>query len=242
MTAREMHSVIGAAIRRLGIELPIRFGSLDRLTPISPSFGLARGRPNDRYYIERFLERHRADIKGRVLEAGGYVNYTRWFGRGEVTQADVLYPKEGHSDATLVGDLATGQNIPVGTYDCVILTQVYQFIYDVKSAILHTHRSLNKDGVLLATVSCISPICRYDMEHWGEYWRFTDASVRRLFSEVFGSENVAVETHGNVLAACAFLHGLALEDLKPEELEYNDRDYPLTITVRAVKRERSPAP
>ncbi len=46
----------------------INWGELRRLTPISDVWGLDRGRPLDRYYIESFLERHRGDIRGRVLE------------------------------------------------------------------------------------------------------------------------------------------------------------------------------
>ena len=40
---------------------------------------------------------------------------------------------------------------------------------------------------------------------------------------------------GNVLVAVAFLHGLAVEDLHKEELDYRDSDYEVLITVRAVK-------
>ena len=29
-------------------------------------------------------------------------------------------------------------------------------------------------------MSGISQISRYDMERWGEYWRFTDASTKRI--------------------------------------------------------------
>jgi hypothetical protein len=32
---------------------------------------------------------------------------------------------------------------------------------------------LKPGGVLLATVSGISQISRYDMYRWGDYWRFT---------------------------------------------------------------------
>ena len=77
------------------------------------------------------------------------------------------------------------------------------------------------------------------MERWGDFWRFTDASAQRLFGEVFGEVNLAVKTNGNVLAACAFLHGLAAEELKRAELDYQDPDYQVIITVRAVKRETS---
>ena len=46
----------------------VRFGDLKRLTPISPKWGLDRGRPIDRSYIESFLAQHASNIRGRVLE------------------------------------------------------------------------------------------------------------------------------------------------------------------------------
>jgi hypothetical protein len=213
----------------------LRFGSFRRLQPISRSFGMDRGKPVDRHYIEGFLARHSADIRGRVLEAGGFVSYTRKFGQGRVTRADVLYVKDGFPDATIVGDLATGHNIPGDAFDCIILTQVFPFIFDLPAAITHTRRALRPGGVLLATLPGISQVCRHDMVEWGDYWRVTDMAARRLFEAVFGPEHVAVGAHGNVLAACAFLQGLATRDLHPGELDVDDPDYPLIITVRAVR-------
>lgn len=232
---RLLRRLVGRALRVLGLELPVQFGSLRRVTPISRAFGLDRGNPIDRYYIGAFLEQYQHDIRGRVLEAGGLVSYTKQLGGDRVTHADVLYPREGFDDATIVGDLETGAGIPREAFDCIVFTQVYQFIYDLRAAVGNTYRALKPGGVLLATVSGISQICRYDMQQWGDYWRFTDASVRRLFGEVFGPERLQVQAHGNVLTACAFLHGLALQELRKVELDYNDPDYQLLITVRAVK-------
>ena len=45
-----------------------------------------------------------------------------------------------------------------------------------------------------------------------------------------------MRSFGNVLAAIAFLAGLAAEELRPEELDVNDPDYQAVIVVRAVKR------
>jgi hypothetical protein len=89
--------------------------------------------------------------------------------------------------------------------------------------------------VALITVPGISQIVRYDMDRWGDYWRFTTLSIRRLFEAAFRSGDVAGEAHGNVLVATAFLHGLSTRDLRPDELEYRDPDYEVLITVRAVK-------
>jgi hypothetical protein len=95
---------------------------------------------------------------------------------------------------------------------------------------------LKPGGVLLATVPGISQISQYDMERWGDYWRFTSLSARRLIEEA-GSMEVTVRTYGNVLAAIAFLHGLAADELREKELNYSDPDYELLIAIRAVKAE-----
>jgi hypothetical protein len=68
-----------------------------------------------------------------------------------------------------------------------------------------------------------------------DYWRLTSNSARRLFGETFGSKNVEVKTYGNVLAATAFLHGLAVEELSAHEIDYNDPEQEITVAVRAVK-------
>ena len=224
--------------RRHGIEqdLPVgsvSFGNLRRVTPVSRKFGYDRGTPVDRCYIEGFLSRNAADVRGRVLEVGDDA-YTRRFGGDRPVQRDVLHVSEGHPQATVVADLTSADHIPSNAYDCIILTQTLQLIYDVRAALATLHRILKPGGVLLATMPGISQIDHYE---WGSswYWSFTDKSARRLFGEVFRDSHVRVETHGNVLVATAFLQGLALEELQAGVLDYNDPDYQLIIAVRAVK-------
>ncbi len=211
----------------------VQFGSLRRVTPISQDFGCDRGRPIDRYYIEQFLARHGEDIRGRVLEIGDN-SYTHRFGGDRVTISDVLHVVEGDPQATIIADLASADHIPSDTFDCIILTQTLQLIYDVRAAAKTLYRILKPAGVLLATFPGISQT--YDNE-WGDswYWNLTSVSAQRLFEEAFPAANVRIETFGNVLAAISFLHGLAVEELTQEELDYHDPGYDLTITVRAVK-------
>ena len=64
----------------------------------------------------------------------------------------------------------------------------------------------------------------------------TPAACERLFGEVFGAGHVAVTSYGNVLSCVAFLTGLAYDELSPEELDARDADFPLLVSVRAVKR------
>lgn len=214
---------------------PVHWGNLRRISPISSRFGTDRGQPIDRYYIESFLEKHTTDICGKVLEIGD-PRYTLKYGGHRVVCSDVLHPVPGNPQATLVGDLQTGQGLPHDTYDCMILTQTLLFIYDVQAAIENCHKVLMPGGVLLVTFPGISQIVRNDMKRWGDYWRFTDASARGLFGNVFRPEDIEVETHGNVLTACAFLYGLAASELKPAELDFCDPDYQVIITIRAIKK------
>jgi SAM-dependent methyltransferase len=214
----------------------VRFGQLRRTSPISPDFGLERGRPVDRYYIDAFIARHAADVQGNVLEIGDNT-YTLRHGGGRVTRGDVLHVAEHRPNVTIIGDLARADHIPGDSFDCIILTQTLQCIYDLNAAISTVYRILKPGGVVLVTIPGISKLSRYDMDRWGSYWSFTTCSAKRLFGAVFPEANVAVNAHGNVLAAISFLHGLAAHELKPRELDAVDPDYELLITVRAVKPE-----
>ncbi len=215
----------------------VRWGSLRRLTPVSRTFGFDRGLPIDRCYMERFLVSHRRDIRGRVLEIAEPV-YTRKFGDERVTQADVLHTSAGDPQATLIGDLVSGDGIPTEAFDCIILTQTLGFIYEVRQALHHLAAALKPGGVLLATCAGISQISRFDMDRWGDYWRFTSLSLGRFFAEAFAPGHVEVKAYGNVLTATAFLQGLASNELKPEEFDAQDRDYELLLGVRAVRTPR----
>ena len=201
---------------------------------MSRVFGSDRGRPIDRWYIERFLERHRDDIRGRVLEVAE-ATYTGWYGDGQVTSSDVLYATEGLPEATVVGDLTTGDGLPSGAYDCFICTQTLQFIYDVAAAVRGTRELLVPGGVLLCSVPALSQTSRLDRERWGDWWRFTAGSTRRLLEEVYGPGNVTVSAHGNALVAASFLYGLAVEEIDPAALESDDDEYEVVITARAVR-------
>jgi SAM-dependent methyltransferase len=203
--------------------------------PIDADFGCRWGQPIDRYYIENFLGRHEVDIHGRVLEVADS-GYTQRFGGERVSRSEVLHYVDGNPKATIVGDLTDAPHIPSDAFDCIILTQTLQFIFDARAAVKTLHRILKPGGAVLATCHGISQISRNDMERWGEYWRFTSGSAHQLFAEVFPTDSVTVHAYGNVLAAIAFLHGLTVQELRREELEHQDPSYEIIIGVRALKR------
>ncbi|MEO8764193.1 MAG: methyltransferase domain-containing protein [Ginsengibacter sp.] len=196
-------------------------------------FGLDRGTPIDRYYIEGFLNNHRALITGHVLEVAES-HYSRKFGT-DVASFEVLHFNNENPRATIIGDLTDKRTLPANTIDCFICTQTFQFIYNYKDAIRGAHQLLKKNGVLLATIAGISQVSRYDMDRWGDYWRFTTLSAAKSFGDVFGENQVTVNCFGNVLSTVAFLEGISAEELTADELNYKDDNYQMLITILARK-------
>lgn len=216
----------------------LHFGDFRRLDPISREFGLDRGRPIDRYYIEGFLARHAEDIRGRVLEIKDSA-FTRKYGGGRVTASDVLDVDENNRRATIVADLTRAEDVPSDAFDCIICTQTLHFIYDISSAFRTLQRILKPGGTLLATFPGIGQTsCEKLHEHY--CWALTKLAARRLCEDAFPGAHVEIEAYGNVLAAVAFLEGLAVRELRKEELDHHDPDYELLISVRAVKPEGGP--
>ena len=213
----------------------VNFGGLRRLSPISAVFGQDRDLLTiERYYIEQFLAANAADITGRVLEMGD-PTYIRKFGKG-VTQEDVLNYVEGNPKATIVADLTDAPHIPDNTFDCIIITQTLQMIFEVDKAIKTLHRILKPGGVVLCTSHGMTRVARREgVDDWGEYWHFTTQSKRRLFRAVFPRDNVAVSTVGNIFTCICNLHGLGASEIDQTELDSHDPNFEMLVLVRAVK-------
>lgn len=239
---RPVRRLVHAYLRRLGPERerrarrrlrrlrrPAYVGTVRRTVPVSRDFGYDRGSPVDRYYIERFLAERRAAITGRVLEVKD-AGYTTRFGSG-VTQADVLDVDRANERATIVGDLQALDGVADATFDCFVLTQTLQLVYDLEAAVGHVHRILKPGGTLLATVPVVSRVITIPGS-FDDYWRFTQASCERLFA---GFGDVEVVSYGNVLASTAFLRGLAADELPRRDLDVVDPDYATLLGVAARK-------
>jgi peptidoglycan/xylan/chitin deacetylase (PgdA/CDA1 family)/SAM-dependent methyltransferase len=211
----------------------VDMGDLRRTSPLSPLWGTDRGLPIDRHYIHAFLDRHRHHIAGRVLEVKD-PGYARMFGDSRVATVDVLDVDELNPKATIVADLSRADVIPSDTYDCFILTQTLGVIFDVAGAIRHALRVLKPGGVLLCSLPAAGRLSHEEGLD-GDFWRFTEASVRHLFGDVLPRDAFEISAHGNVLAGVAFLYGLAAHELSPAELNVKDPYLPLVYTVCAVK-------
>jgi len=243
MAAKDLlKAVLPPAARRWLRRQPLRFRLLflrdsflyRRITPIDPHWGGKRGQVVDRYFIERFLADHAGDIRGHVLEFGDDV-YARQFGGKKVDKLDVINLIPAGPNVTIVANLSHADEIHSNSFDCIICTQVLLLVYDLRPAIRALYRILKPGGVLLLTSPGIQKISRGDMEIGGDYWRFTTLSMRCLFEEIFPHDLIEVNASGNVLAATASLFGLAVEDIRREDLDYQDPDFEVSITLRALK-------
>jgi SAM-dependent methyltransferase len=212
----------------------VDFGDLDRETPISRKWGFDRGTPVDRLYIEQFLTGFARDVRGRCLEVADN-KYTLRFGGDRVTQSDVLHNTEGRRQATLILDLARTAEAPGDLFDCIICTQTLHLIYDFSAVIATLNKLLKPGGVLLLTAPAITQISREDLELHGDHWRFTSPTLRRLFDAKGGWTEPELRSYGNVYAATAFLHGLAVEELDAGKLSHFDPDYEMLTGVRTKK-------
>lgn len=213
---------------------------LRRLHPYRPDFGAGRGECEciDRFYIERFFDAYRHNIRGHVVEIGSDF-YSRKYGGNQVTTYDVLDIDEKNDRRSITLDLQLTADAPEGVFDCILCPQTLFEIYDYHSAIVSLHKMLKAGGMLLVTVPGISQGVRGRMlgGAGNDWWRFTAMSARRIFAEVFGDKQVTIHTYGNVLTAVALLHGLVQGELTNEELEFHDPDYELVIGVASVKRD-----
>lgn len=232
-------AVVRAEADKIAQSLPnqdlaiLDLGDPSRLEPISPYWGVERGQPINRYYIEKFLQRHKADIRGRVLEMKDSW-YARRFGGDAVSRSDVLDIDPLNPLATIVADLTRADTIPSDLFECFIFTQTLNFIYDVRAALTHAFRILKPGGVLLATVSSLDRIS-YETGPDGDYWRFTEGSLRALLAEHLPLDAFEIAGFGNVAACTAYLYGLSSQEIGPKTLDVIDPWFPIGFSIRAVK-------
>ena len=213
----------------------VRWGSLRRTTPFNRSWGYERGTPIDRVYIEEFLARHAADVRGACLEVMN-ADYTNRFGGTRVTSSDVLDINPANMAATIVADLGEPDSLPAERFDCAIFTQTLHLVPDMRTALANIWRALSPGGVLLLTVPAVGRHeARKGFHH--DRWRITNSGLEWLLTGLSDARQ-EVTSYGNVLSCAAFLYGVAAEELRPEELQALDREFPLVVAARVRKDVR----
>lgn len=205
--------------------------------PLSDVFGIDRGTPLDRVFIRRFLQHYGKLIRGDCLEVEEST-YTRQFGQpGHVAYDLKFAPSSSRSSKNhVMADLTRPETVPEARFDTFICTQTLNFIFNLDPVIDSIHKLLKPGGHSLITVAGISQISRYDYERWGDYWRFTEQSLRNLLLQRFDEANCRFETYGNVTTSCLFLQGVAYEDLRDKSiLDEVDKNYQMVICALVKK-------
>jgi SAM-dependent methyltransferase len=149
-----------------------------------------------------------------------------------VDERAVLDIDPANERATYVADLAAADAVPSDAFDCFVLTQTLQYVFDLRAAVAHAHRVLRPGGVLLLTLPVVSRVTDPPLT---DLWRFTPLAAERLLEEAFAPGEIQVQGRGNVLSQVAFLEGLAAEDLTEAELADDDPRQALLVCARAVR-------
>jgi SAM-dependent methyltransferase len=233
MGVQSKHGFGQRLLRKLTRELRARLIAALPVSPLSASGGFERGTPIDRLYIEAFLAEQADRIRGRTLEIGDNY-YSRKFGGERVRQPDVLNTDASVPGTTVVGDLSRADTLPAEAFDCMILTQVLQYIHDLPSVVRTVHHALRPGGSALITVPAASFVVA-DLWHEQWQWHFSQNALIGLFAPTFGRENLELQSHGNCFAATAFFYGLAQEDVSRRKLEPFDSSYPIVVTLAVRK-------
>jgi hypothetical protein len=215
----------------------LRCAQFRRLRPLAD--GRQRGLPIVRYYWAEFLDKHRADIRGRGLEVGT-TETIRHYGGPALERAEAI-DLAPHSEVTVVADLTAADEVPSNTYDCFVIQFAMHLIYDVDSALFHSLRILEPGGTLLVNFPSVEYFFArgLDMGTGGPlfvFWQFSPLQVENLFRRAGLSDgDFEVELFGNLFARVAYQMNMPAEELTDKELDFVDPGHPLLMCVRAVK-------
>jgi SAM-dependent methyltransferase len=225
-------------LARLPVIRQLRCLQFRRLQPIGN--GRQRGTPIVRYYWERYLQEHLADIRGTTLEIGT-TDTIRRFGGIVVTRADAIDLSPHSPEVTVVADLSRADHVPADRYDCFVNQFTMHLIYDAKAALYHSIRLLKPGGVLLINFSCVDYYFPSGLDMGtGEalflYRWYTPIQVENMLRSLsLRPEDYTLDTYGNLFTRIAYQMNMPAEELTRRELKFVDPGHPLLICARVVK-------
>lgn len=201
--------------------------------PLSEFWGHDRGTPIHRYYVEKFLQVHAADIRGRCLEFQED-SYASRFGGERISKLDILHIDATNPNATIIADLTRPNSVERDTFDCIVCTHVLHLVGDVDALVADLHRILKPGGVMLVASPLVGML---QPEYVHESWRcfYTPEGLHWLLAKSFGAASVAVVSYGNSLVAGAELRGVVTSEFTADELDFNDPRFAVEVCARAMK-------
>jgi SAM-dependent methyltransferase len=196
--------------------------------PYDRHFGVGRGTPVGRYYVDKFLKENAEFVRGRCLEFGNarYKSFFPGIGKHEVVDISA------HAGVDYVCDIHDATGIPKGTFDAVICTQVFNQLAWPEKAAVSIFQLLRPGGVLLLTAPFLNPVDKAPTD----FRRFTpDALDLILRAAGFAIDSISFGGNSNV--GLGSLLGMVMEDFSIAEMEVRDPAYPYNCLIRAHRPE-----
>jgi SAM-dependent methyltransferase len=205
----------------------IDLGDLRRLAPFDPMFGFTRGTPIDRYYLERFIEHIRPEVRGAVLEIGGKRANRETYGFDAATEYRAMDIKRS-PDVDLVGDVHDRGLIPPGTLDAIVIFNVLEHCARPWVVAENLRGWLRVGGKVFAMVPSVQRVHRQPRDYWRPY----PDGMEALFADFARCQ---LFVYGNPLTALAAIMGIAVQELSTDELDRVNTGYPVATCVIAEK-------
>lgn len=221
--ARELF-VRGLLSRPVG---QIELGDLRRRAPFDPMFGFTRGTPIDRYYLDRFIERIRPEVRGAVLEIGGSRANRERYRFDAATEYRAMDIKRS-PDVDLVGDVHDRGLIPPGTLDAIVIFNVLEHCARPWVVADNLRAWLRVGGKVFAMVPSVQRVHRQPKDYWRPY----PDGMEVLFSDFARCQ---LFVYGNPLTSVAAIMGIAAQELSADELDHVNIGYPVATCVIAEK-------
>ena len=144
--------------------------------------------------LDRLLEANKGHFQGKILDLGGKKEGKR--GNFDISKysKDVTYL---NTDISTNPDIhASADKIPVedSYYDCVIATELLEYILEPKKVIEEVYRVTKNNGLVFISVPLLHPI-HGDFEF--DRLRFTESYLMNLFKEA-GFEDQEIHIMGSV--------------------------------------------
>ncbi len=197
------------------------------ILPLSRNFGVERGTPVGRYYVEQFVKSNGNNIHGDILEFGASARYKKFFNGFESYETISVSNEPG---ITYIADIHNMNELPNKKFDCIVCTQVFEHLKYPESAAKSLFFMLKDNGILLFTAPFINNVhgCPSD------YRRFTLDGCRLILEDA-GFYLEQISYGGNCMVSTGSLMGMVAEDFSESDLNTKDDVYPYNILIRAVK-------
>jgi len=204
----------------------IDFGDFKRKLPFCPQFGHFRGNPVDRYYLDRFIEQIRNEVKGVTLEIGGSKGNRELYGLTNTTS--YLTMDLNGEGLDIIGDAHDTQAVEEASLDTVLLFNVLEHCERPWVVVDNIYQWLKPRGQVFCMVPNAQRVHRVPQD----YWRILPDAMTSLFAR-FGRRKLYV--YGNPLTTLAAYYGIAAEELSREELDHYHENYPVANCIHAQK-------